>query len=108
MTIADYYVTAFTAKRMVWTTDVNGNEFSQLASTLAFNGHIQQSSMELAQSLGLAFTKTFTVFCPLTTDVSEGDQLVSGAYTYTVRAKHEFANGDNKHLELICERESND
>jgi hypothetical protein len=102
--IGDYYVTPFTAKRMVWDTDGSGNEFSELADVPAFNGHIQQSSMELAQSVGLVFTKTYTIFCALDADVSEGDQLVSGAFTYTVKTKQEFANGGNAHLELICER----
>jgi hypothetical protein len=107
MTIADYYVTAFTAKRMVWTTDGSGNDYSALADQPVINGQIQQSSMQLAQSLGLAFSKTFTIWCPLAADVGEGDQLVSGPYTYTVRAKQEFGNGANAHLELVCERDAN-
>ena len=102
--IGDHYVTTFTAKRMVWNTDLSGNKYAELSDINNFNGHIQQSSMELAQSVGLTFTKTFTIFCALDADVSEGDQLVSGNFTYTVKSKQEFANGDNAHLELICER----
>jgi hypothetical protein len=105
MTIADYFVTSFTAKRMTWTTDVDGNQYSQLADTPSFSGHIQQSSMQLAQSLNLTFTKTYTIWCSVDETVAEGDQLVSGGFTYTVRAKQEFLNGDNAHLELVCERE---
>ena len=48
------------------------------------------------------------IWCPFDADVSEGDQLLSGAFTYTVKSKQEFTNGDNAHLELVCERESFD
>ena len=104
MTISDWYVTTFTAKRMVWGTDGDNNEYAQLEDIPSFNGQIQQSSMQLAQSLNMQFTKTFTVFCAIDTDVAEGDQLVSGGFTYTVKYKQEFRNGDNAHLELVCER----
>lgn len=105
MSISDFYVTAFAAKRMVWSTDGQGNQFSELDDTVTINGQIQQSSMELAQSLNLSLTKTFTIWCSIDANVSEGDQLVSGGFTYTVRVKQEFRNGDNAHLELVCERD---
>ncbi|TXH44816.1 MAG: hypothetical protein E6Q97_32165 [Desulfurellales bacterium] len=104
MTIDQYYLTTFTAKRMVWATDGSGNKYSALENIASFNGHMQQSSMELAQSLNLQFTKAYTIFCSTTEDVAEGDQLVSGGFTYTVKTKQEFLNGDNAHLELVCER----
>jgi hypothetical protein len=105
MTIVDFFTTEFTVNRMAWDTDESGNEFSQEAEASTFSGHVQQTSMELAQSLGLRFTKTFTVWCPLATDVAEGDSLSDGTYTYHVKAKQTFDNGDNAHLELVCERE---
>lgn len=105
MSIDDFYVTSFTAKRMVWATDGSGNQYSALADSAPFSGQVQQSSMELAQSVGLTFTKAYTIWCPFSTDVNEGDQLVSGLYIYTVRSRQEFGNGDNKHLELACGRE---
>jgi hypothetical protein len=105
MTIGGFYTSVFTAKRMVWATDGNGNQYSELEDIASFNGHIQQSSMELAQSPGLKFTKAFTIWCSLDEDVSEGDQLISGGFTYTIRSKQEFRNGANAHLELVCERE---
>jgi hypothetical protein len=105
MSIEDFYVTSFTAKRMAWATDVDGNEYSELSDSAPIMGQIQQSGMELAQGLGLSFTKAYTIWCALDADVSEGDQLISEGHTYTVRSKQEFANGANKHLELVCERE---
>jgi hypothetical protein len=105
MTIVDFYTTEFTVRRMAWDTDESGNDFSEEAEATAFSGHVQQASMELAQSLGLRFTKTFTVWCSLTTDVAEGDSLSDGTYTYHVKAKQSFENGQNAHLELVCERE---
>ena len=105
MTISDHYVTTFTAKRMVWATDGGGNDYSALSDIDPITGHIQQSSIQLAQSLNLAFTKAFTIWCGTAVDVNEGDQLVSGGFTFTVKNKQEFLNGDNAHLELVCERE---
>lgn len=105
MTIEQHYVTSFTAKRMVWATDGSGNQYAQLTDINPISGHIQQSSIQLAQSLNLTFTKTFTIWCSASADVNEGDQLVSGGYTYTVKARQDFLNGDNAHLELVCERE---
>ena len=105
MGISDFYVTSFVAKRMTWATDGSGNEYSSLVDGATIKGQIQQSSAELAQNLNLNFSKTFTIWCPVDANVSEGDQLVSGIHTYTVRAKQEFLNGANAHLELVCERE---
>lgn len=105
MGISDHYVTSFTAKRMVWSVDGQGNDQSALEDIASFSGHIQQTGPELAQNMGLQFSKTFTIFCSTNTDVAEGDQLVSGGFTYTVKAKQEYLNGRNAHLELVCQRE---
>lgn len=105
MTIERFYITTFTVKRMQWATDGDGNEYSEEADASSFEGHLQQSSTELAESMGLAFNKTFTVWCPVDTDIAEGDSISDGLYTYHVRALQEFDDGKNAHLELVCERE---
>lgn len=105
MGISDFYVTSFTAKRMVWSVDGQGNDQSALEDLASFRGQIQQTGPELAQSMSLQFSKAFTIFCSTDTDVAEGDQLVSGIWSYTVKAKQEYLNGRNAHLELVCQRE---
>lgn len=105
MSIANFYTTTFTVRRMEWDQDESGNDIAEEADVSSFQGHIQQASMELAQHLGLSFTKTFTVWCPLNTDIAEGDTFSDGAYTYSIRAIQSFENGRDAHLELVCQRE---
>jgi len=105
MSLTDHFTTTFTVKRMTWQVDGYGNEYSSLADVSLFDGHLQQSDMELAQNLGFAFNKTFTIWCSLTADVEEGDNVYDGTYIYHVKAKQTFYNGDNKHTELVCLRE---
>lgn len=103
--IGDFYNTSFTIKRASWTTDVDGNPYSTEATTTIFSGHIQQADPELVQNLGLTLSKTFSVWCPLSTAVLESDTIVAGANTYSVKAVMEYANGNNAHKELIVQKD---
>ena len=103
--ISDYFTTTFTTGRQEWSVDDDSNAFSTQQPQGTFLGHLQQGNIELAQSLGLAFTKTFRIWCPEGTDVKEGDELTAGGYSYFVRAKKVLLVGNNKHIELGVERE---
>lgn len=98
--ISEYYTTEFTVMRMSWSADSAG-----LEEAGTFSGHLQQARPELTQQLGLAMTKTFSIWCDEETDVLEGDSIVAGEITYTVRAiQNNGFVGKNQHLELIVEK----
>lgn len=106
--ISDFYKTTFTVSRSVWTTDGSGNPISAEAEQGTFSGHIQQaqagsSAAALSEHLGLSFTKTYIIWCPVSTDVREGDTLSDGTNAYSVRGKQRNAVGTNQHLELVVE-----
>jgi hypothetical protein len=101
--ISDFYTTEFSIKRAAWTEDGEGNPYSEEQVVVSFNGHIQQAQAELATNLGLSLTKAFMVWCPIGTNVKEGDILDTTEASYSVRAVQDFNNGDNKHMELIVE-----
>lgn len=102
--ISQFFTTTYTVKRLSWTTDGSGNQYSTLVAEGTFKGHIQQADPDLVQNLGLSLTKTYALWCPTGTDVLEGDTVTDGTDSYTVRAVMEYANGDNAHLELIIEK----
>ena len=85
---------------MVWTGD-SGAE--SVVATIA--GHLQQASPELALQFGLVYTKTFRVWFPVDANVVEGDTLVSGSITYSVKAVQQNNVGANTHLELIVQKD---
>lgn len=97
--LANKFTTIFSNKRMIWY-----EENSELEDYMSFKGHIQQTNPELSESLGLSFTKSFTVWCPLSTDVIVGDELSSGDNEYLVRAIKDFKIGNNQHKQLFIER----
>lgn len=101
--IHDLFTTTFTIERMSWSEDMHGNPYSELGEAGSFSGHLQQANSQLVQDLGLSFSKTFTVWCALETDVRTGDRLTAGASAYTVREKMDYFIGDNAHTELVVE-----
>lgn len=102
--IEDFYTTPFTVLRPTWSTDIEGGfSYSELVAGTSFSGHLQQASAALVQSLGMSLTKTFTVWCPISTNVVEGDVIEADSIRYTVRAIMRNAIGDNAHLELVVE-----
>ena len=72
-----------------------------------FKGHLQQARAEDVENLKLVFTKTFAVWCPVDTDVEEGDTLEMGGNSYSVKAIKTLNYGNNQHLELIVEKDIN-
>lgn len=69
----------------------------------SFSGHRQQASAELVQNLGLTYTKAFTVWCPVGTDVVEGDTIEAEDGKYSVRAVQLNGNGLNRHKQIVAE-----
>jgi hypothetical protein len=98
--INKFYTYSFEVKRMEWEDDSAEEE---VVGT--FKGHLQQISAELAQNLGLNFTKSFQVWCPPNTDVQVGDGVECNDIFYTVRAiqDNSFV-GSNKHLQVFIEK----
>jgi len=103
--IADLFNTTCSVTRKVWTTDGSGNDYASDSTIGTVAAYISQTSAQIAQFAGLAFTKSYMVYCPFGSDVAEGDKLICGNYTYHVKGVQEFPQGDNAHLELLCERE---
>lgn len=98
--IQDFFNTTFQVTRQSWSGDS-----SALISKSSFNGHIQQGTDEnLTESVGLSFTKAFTIWCVVGTDVEEGDRLTSGDDEYDVKFKINRNMGNNAHLRLLVEK----
>lgn len=100
MSIQRWYTTQFTLKRQVFS-----NDSSALVAQDSFDGQIQQETDErFTQQLGLRFTKAFSIWCPLATDVQEGDRIESGGVTYDVRFVEDRTIGKNSHKHLLVEK----
>jgi hypothetical protein len=99
--INDFYQKLYVTRRPSWTTDEEGNAYSEIAEVSQFYGHIQQASPELVESLGFTFTKLYSIWCPVNSDVETGDILLSTDGQYSVKAIQENNIGDNKHLQLV-------
>jgi len=104
MTISIFFTNTFTVKRMVW---VN-NSYSELADVVSFDGHLQQTSSVLSESLGLRFTKAFTIWCPIDTVIMTDDRIASDGEEYTVRFVKELLVGRQKHLQIVAEKTPKD
>lgn len=91
--------TIFTNSRMLWYEDE-----AELQSAVGFYGHIQQLGAEAATSLGIAWTKAYKVWCPIGTDIQEGDEIGEGGNTYNVKGVKSLDLGNNKHKELYVEK----
>jgi len=65
----------------------------------------QQATPQLAETLNETWSKVFSIWCALGTDVQEGDELTiaTGNYagTYQVQQIQKNATGENAHLELV-------
>lgn len=106
--ISDFYDTTYTVKRSGWTTDGDGNPYSAETQQGTFVGHKQQADARLTQQLGLALTKTYSIWCDVATDVQEGDTISDDTTTYSVRAIRTHDYGTNQHLALIVEQDDID
>lgn len=100
MSITKYYTTTFTVTRQTWSGDS-----SALVSQDSFTGHIQQGVESVyTESLGLRFTKPYTIWCPASTDVEEGDRITEGSNTYDVKYVENRNIGSNGHLHVLVEK----
>lgn len=100
------FTTPFEVHRNVWTqVMVNGKQVDRTveAVELPFNGYKQQATAEYAQAYNLTLSKAYTVWCPLSAKVAEGDTVVADEVQYTVRARREYKDGCNPHAELAVE-----
>lgn len=97
--ISRNFTTEFSNSRMVWY-----GESAEMDDSLGFKGHLQQVSGEVAESLGISYTKAFQIWCPINTDVVEGDELTSGSDTYNVKAIKTLNLGRNPHKQVFVEK----
>lgn len=99
MSIERFFTTIIAVTRMNWS-----NESSAEISAGSFSGQIQQANPQLAQQIGEAWGKTFSIWCAKDTNVETGDTLTvaSGDFagTYSVKNMQLNAVGANQHLEL--------
>ena len=103
MGINKFFTNSYTVTRMVW-----ANESSSEISQGTILGHLQQLTDDETQHLGLAFTKSFRLWCAVDADIQEGDTLDDGLDTYSVKAinTRNYASGStNQHLEVILEQD---
>lgn len=104
--LSDKFTTTFTVKRQGWTTEIVGDETidkSEEATAATFLGYRQQSTADYVQSLGLQLSKPHLVWCPVDSNVFEGDALSSTYGVDRVRAVQINRDGINAHKELIVE-----
>lgn len=109
--IERFFKSTFTVYRQEWIVETVGDDEIDKSAEVeqdTFKGQLQQANAQIALSLGLTTTKTYTIWCPLDTDVKDGDMLVSGTQKFTVRGKQWNQNGRNNHLELIVEKLGDD
>ena len=99
-----FYTKTVTVKRQEKKTDDDGNKYSEFATAGSITGHLQQARPELAESLGMDLTKTFSLWCAVGADVEAGDTIIIDSVEYSVRAIQQNNIGENKHLELILEK----
>ena len=104
--IEDNYTKTFTQWRQVWSEDegIHGSELTEIDT---ISGHLQNITEELATNLGLSLTKSFVFWCPVDTDIDEGDVLKDGDVGYTVHSFKELDidGADNKHLQVFLQRQ---
>lgn len=101
MAITDFFTTTFTIWRFGYVGDKAS--LSQIGSMVA---HIQQARMELVEEMELTFSKAFTVWCPLATDIQDNDTIIdTDGNVYVVKAfwKNKVTVATNKHIELLIE-----
>jgi hypothetical protein len=104
--IAIKMTTPFSILRTVWGVQSVGGKDVDIADEQTvgtFNGYIQQATPEYAQYMGINVAKGHSVWCPLSTQVSEGDTISADGVQYQVRARIDYRDGDNPHAQLAVE-----
>lgn len=103
--IADFFTKTVTVYRQQWQEDESFGDYQAESEVATFLGHVQQArNPELVQELGLSYSKAFMLWCPLDSDIKDGDRVEIDSISYTVRATGEHAVGSNTHLSLVIER----
>lgn len=86
-----------------------GDDNKSSESTVAtFKGHLQQTSQELTEQLDLSFTQSFTLWCPVDANITEGDTVKDGTYSYSVKDVRVLDYGQNTHKRVILQRHENE
>jgi hypothetical protein len=96
----------FTVKKKVWTkVTVGSKEVDHTVEIdgAGFKGYLQQATPEYAQYFNLTMTKGYSLWCPLSSDVFEGDTIYDGQVAYLVRARQDYRDGENPHAQLAVE-----
>lgn len=75
-------------------------EYSTVGTTKCF---LQPMDMETANAYGATFTKSFSCFVQLPTDVGTGDRLIIDGKTYSVSGYREHNYGSQPHRKLALE-----
>jgi hypothetical protein len=104
--ISRVFDTAFTISRREWTTEtIDGKSVSSAEDAVVgtFLGHRQPAAADYVQSLGLQISKPHMIWCPLMTEIIEGDTLTSDGGTDKVRFVQSYGIGVNSHKEIIVE-----
>ena len=102
--ISNKFTETFEVYRLTWTTDQSGFKSSELAKDGTFKGLMQQTSPEDTEFLRLSFNKSFTIFCPLNTDIQPTDIIRFDGYEYGVRNQIDYREGINKHKQVYLEQ----
>ena len=94
----------FEVYRQEWIEDQNGFESSELDYSHEFKGLMQQTSPEDTEFLNLSFNQSFTIFCPLNTDIKSTDIVLYDGWEYGVRNIIDYTDGINKHKQVYLEK----
>lgn len=105
--INDYFTNYYVAFRNVWKLDSEQNGYSDEEEISSFNGHTQQLSAEELKTLGMNFTTSFKIWCPIDTNVDAGDTLKGTTGQYSIKAMQKHNIGSNKHLVLYVQLDKN-
>lgn len=101
------FTVTFSVIRQVWTTEIVGDQTidkSEESNVGTFLGYRQQTTTAYVQGLGLQITRPHTVWCPVDTEVTEGDVISSTYGRDKVRFVQKNPDGANAHKELVVEQ----
>ena len=100
MAITRYFTKTFQVFRQVWS-----NESSSEIEQSSFLEHIQHTESDEAQNqVGIAYTRSFIIWCPIDTDLMIGDRVQDeDGKEYNIKFIQKNDNGNQQHLEASVE-----
>ena len=100
MAIEKYFTKTFEVYRQVLS-----NESSVEVEQSSFLGHIQHTESDEANNqIGIAYTRAFTIWCPIDTNLMIGDRVQDeDGKEYNIKFIQKNDNGNNQHLEASAE-----